>query len=300
MSRKNPLSLLFRSNAHDACWLLLQAPRFLVPYAALSLLLGGAGCVSNLKYEEASSAAAVEAEARRRAQLSLEQERARTARLEQELVTRDQRLTAGEQKLEEENYQRHVLAKQQGETSFVVDQLRSDLSRASQNLASYADEKARLERELKQARERQAASDPLVAFELALSRELSGTPLGKAVALERTESELLLRVAADTLFEPATARLAGASRGLFEAVLRELSSRPLLKLQLRESEVDPAVAEALGSERRTRLMEPLGASALAERIGFLSLPPGAVGGAGSYELSVSRSPEGSPAPSPSP
>src|SRR5262245_42331061 len=104
---------------------LLAAPRVLVPLAGLAAACSVAsGCVPAMRYEEANSAADVETEARRRAELALSAAQARVAELEAELKRRDQRVEAGDQKLAEERFARGVAAKELSETSSLIGQLR--------------------------------------------------------------------------------------------------------------------------------------------------------------------------------
>jgi hypothetical protein len=139
-------------------WLLLTyVPRVLVAGTAVAGLLASSGCVSTLRYEEATSAAEVANEGQRRASLQVEACEGRVSKLEQEIGVREQRVELGEQKLQEEQYQRGILAKERGEDGALVQSLQSELARAQQTLAAYAADKARLEQEL--AAERQRTTD---------------------------------------------------------------------------------------------------------------------------------------------
>lgn len=139
-----------------------QSPRTLhrwivVRVLASSVMLGG--CVQATAYEQATSAAAVHAEGRRRlgddleqknAQLAAlrqkyEQLKAENARLEQELLDQKGAFDQAELDL--------VLAKQEkNEEASLVQQLRGDLARVGSHLDVYADEKADLDAALKAAR----------------------------------------------------------------------------------------------------------------------------------------------------
>ena len=124
---------------------------------ASSVMLGG--CVQATAYEQATSAAAVQAEGRRRlgeelAQksaelLALRQERERlqaeNARLSGELRRREGAMDQAELEL--------VLAKQERtEEASLVQQLRGDLARVGSHLDVFADEKADLDAALQAAR----------------------------------------------------------------------------------------------------------------------------------------------------
>jgi len=139
-----------------------QSPRTLhrwivVRVLASSVMLGG--CVQATAYEQATSAAAVHAEGRRRlgddleqknAQLATlrqnyEQLKAENARLEQELLNQKGAFDQAELDL--------VLAKQEkNEEASLVQQLRGDLARVGSHLDVYADQKADLDAALKAAR----------------------------------------------------------------------------------------------------------------------------------------------------
>jgi len=276
---------------HQGVWLLLtHAPRLLVfkGAAVLALLLGSSGCVSSLRYEEAVSAAEVEAEARKRTTAELQAAQARVVALENELAAREQRVVAEQRNVEESRYEQGVLAKQKQEEGLLVQQLRADLERSNQNLISYADEKARLERELSSVREQSAKQEPLERLAGDVERKLRVLSPQKAPLLKRNGNSVVVVLEAEQLFEPAAAVLRSGYASVFEVVARALRERPELNLEVRESASDPALPATLGAARRERMSELLTATQLNER-GSLDWPTsGAPGVARSYELIVTR------------
>jgi len=272
-------------------WLLLtHAPRLLVfkGAAVLALLLGSSGCVSSLRYEEAVSAAEVEAEARKRTMAELQAAQARVVALENELAAREQRVVAEQRNVEESRYEQGVLAKQKQEEGLLVQQLRADLERSNQNLISYADEKARLERELSSVREQSAKQEPLERLASDVERKLRVLSPQKAPLLKRNGNSMVVVLEAEQLFEPAAAVLRSGYSSVFEVMARTLRERPELNLEVRESASDPALPATLGAARRERMSELLTATQLNERGSFDWPTSGAPGVARSYELIVTR------------
>jgi len=139
-----------------------QSPRTLhrlivVRAIVSSLMLGG--CVEATAYEQATSAAEVQAEGRRRASEDLD----RTAADLRALRKENERLKAENVRLESELAERQgtvdqveldlVLAKQEHrESASLVQQLRGDLARVGTHLEAFSDEKAGLGSELAAAR----------------------------------------------------------------------------------------------------------------------------------------------------
>ncbi len=135
-----------------------KSPRILhrmiiVRVLASSVMLGG--CVEATAYEQATSAAEVQAEGRRRVGDDLERKSAELLALSQET----ERLRAENARLQAELAERQgavdqaaldlVLAKQErSEEASLVQQLRGDLARVGSDLDVFADEKADLAAEL--------------------------------------------------------------------------------------------------------------------------------------------------------
>ncbi|HTU59393.1 MAG TPA: hypothetical protein VMF89_13180, partial [Polyangiales bacterium] len=250
---------------HKAAWLLVtQAPRVLMfkGAALLALLLSGSGCVSSLRYEEAVSAAEVEAEARKRTVAELQSAQARVVALENELAMRDQRVAAEQRNVEESRYEQGVLAKQKQEEGLLVQQLRADLERANQSLVAYADEKVRLERELSSVREQSVKQDPLERLASDVERKLRLLSPQKATLVKRNGNSFAVVLEAEQLFEPAAAVLRSGFGSVFEVLGRTLREKPELTLEVRENASDAALPAALGGSRRERMSELLTAAQL--------------------------------------
>lgn len=159
--------------------------RLIVVRALVSSLMLS-GCVEATAYEQATSAAAVQGEARRRlahdvrqksaelAALRLERDRLRAAnqRLEAELGRSEGAVDQAELEL--------VLAKQeQNEGASLVQQLRGDLARVGSHMDTFAEEKAGLGSELEAAR---AENERLAARVSELEAEKAATSQGSVTA----------------------------------------------------------------------------------------------------------------------
>jgi chromosome segregation ATPase len=160
-----------------------QTPRTLhrwivVRVLASSVMLGG--CVQATAYEQATSAAAVHAEGRRRLGDELEQNSAKLATLQRQYAE----LKAENSRLQQELLEQKgafdqaeldlVLAKQEkNEEASLVQQLRGDLARVGSHLDVYADEKADLDAALKAAR---AENEKLTAQLATVENEDSAPP----------------------------------------------------------------------------------------------------------------------------
>lgn len=127
----------------------------LVPVFALL-----AACVPVTRYEEAESAAQVEAEGRRRAALELEESRRRVMELEASLQARKAELDAKQRAVDEQQLASSISEKERDENASLVEQLRGELSRTGEHLRAFSDEKTRLERELEAAQQAQASAAP--------------------------------------------------------------------------------------------------------------------------------------------
>jgi hypothetical protein len=268
---------------------LLGAPRVLVPLAGLGLIASSSGCVSQVRYEEAKSAADVEAEARRRTALELEATRAKVKELEAELAHRDQRLDAGEQTLEQAKLERGLVAKERDESTALVDQLRGELARANQDMRAYAEENARLARELEESRS-QRPSEAAAALARELSGLITAGRLERVVSVRPESNGVVLRVQADALFEPASARLREDAELALERAARFAAARPDLALRLREKDPDPQVPQPLAEERRVRLSDFATRHQLGKRLSWAP-KEGGIGAPRAYEI-VLEAPNG--------
>lgn len=151
--------------------------------APLFLLL--LSCVPITRYEEAESAAEVEAEGRRRAAQELETVRQRVAELEAALQAQTAELEARQRSLDEQQLATSISDKQRQENASMVEQLRTELSRTGDHLRTYSEEKARLERELESAqRVGEDAGVAPDAVEPPLPAATGAAPPAPAAALE--------------------------------------------------------------------------------------------------------------------
>ncbi|MFZ5894434.1 MAG: hypothetical protein ACOY0T_25455 [Myxococcota bacterium] len=258
---------------------LLAAPRVLVSLGALTGAIACLNaCVSRLTYEEAASAAEVEREGHRRAEVELAAAKARIQDLEAELKSRSAGLEARDQKLAEEKYERNVASKERDETVSLVAQLRGELARANEHLESYAKKNARLEHELSVSREVPARSP--------ISQEirgiLSSAHLEQSVRLTETAQGVTLNVPADVIWKRGDAELAPSLGTLSNALARFAEAHPELSITLREGAADPALPESIGRQRRESLRALLAHPKLAGRFSFEA--PNTSSAPASYDL----------------
>ncbi|HET9932895.1 MAG TPA: hypothetical protein VFQ35_19460 [Polyangiaceae bacterium] len=274
----NPLSKEFWSSVGA---IVLAAPRVLVPLGALAALSSGmTGCVSRLSYEEAASAAEVEREGHRRAELDLAALKARVAELEGQLKERSAGLSEREEKLAEEKYERNVASKERDETASLVAQLRGELARANEHLEAYARNNARLEHELSVSRDG-GASSPLVQE---LKSVLTSAHLEQSVRLSENATGVTASVPADIVFKRGEAELGPALGSLSAALARFAESHPELRVTLREGAPDPALPDSIGKQRRDSLRALLSHPKLGSRVTFE--PASGSAAPASYELTL--------------
>lgn len=278
-SKIHPVSKQFWSSVGA---IVLTAPRVLVPLGALAAFGGGLnGCVSRLSYEEAASAAEVEREGHRRAELDLAAAKARVAELETQLRERSVGLSEREEKLAEEKYERNVASKERDETASLVAQLRGELARANEHLEAYARNNARLEHELSVSRDA-GASSPLVQE---LKSLLTSAHLEQSVRLSENASGVTASVPADVIFKRGEAELGPALGSLSAALVRFAETHPELRVSLREGAADPALPDSIGKQRRDSLRALLSHPKLGGRVSFE--PTNGSAAPVSYELSLS-------------
>jgi hypothetical protein len=285
------------------------------------------------RYEEAESAAQVEAEARRRAALELEASRQRVAELEATVRARESELDARGRALDEQQLASNLSAKEREESASLVDQLRGELARSSEHLKAYSDEKLRLERELEAAqRAEQAHPSPVpgtgaptpaepaeqtapvpptpaesapapappqrAALDLGelaktVSMALAAVGLDRQVKVATKPDAVELEIGERSLFEPDSAALRGSMLALFAAASRLSSADPGLSGSIREANHDARLPSALGEERRAELAAKLKQHGLDGRIRLEPLDEPVSGSPKSYVLSLRTSP---PAP----
>jgi flagellar motor protein MotB len=291
-------------------------------YAPLVLAL--TACVPATRYEEAQSAAQVEAEGRRRAALELQNSQQRVAELEASLQARESEIDARQSALDEQQLASSIAEKERDENASLVEQLRGELSRTGEHLKSYADEKARLEKELSSAQEAAAtppakpevdppgteippppAAEPapapapaappaappkatadLGALARGVSAALAAVGLDQKVKVATKADAVELTIGESVLFEDDSAALRPGLMPLFVAAARLASTDPSLSGSLREASHDSKMSPTLGDERRAQLAATLKQHGLDGRIRLEPLDEPVSGAPKTYVLSL--------------
>jgi len=235
------------------------APRLVVSAGTVAAALGlFSACVPATQYEEAKSASEVELAARQRAEVELSATRSKLEAAMTELSQREQKLAETEQSVSESKLESSVVAKERDEATGLVDQLRGELARVGDNLRSYAEQKADLEKSLQaaQARKLELERNEAQTVSLArLTRDLTSA-LGDRVtsgdmALDVRDGHVLLSAPSELWFNDDGTLRAGMD-GALSAVSRVLSlhSASALELSLPATDAEkrgPALLSALTS-----------------------------------------------------
>ena len=147
------------------------APRLVLHVASVAAVAGlFSACVPAAQYEEAKSASEVELAARQRAEAELVATRSKLDAAGTELNQRDQKLAETEQSVSESKFESSVALKERDEATGLVDQLRGELARVGDNLRSYAEQKADLEKSLQAAQARKLELERNEAQTVAIAR----------------------------------------------------------------------------------------------------------------------------------
>jgi hypothetical protein len=147
------------------------APRLILHVASVATVLGLLNaCVPAAHYEEAKSASEVELAARQRAEAELLVTRTKLEAAAAELNQREQKLAETEQSVSESKLENSVAVKERDEATGLVDQLRGELARVGDNLRSYAEQKADLEKSLQAAQARKVELERNEAQTVAIAR----------------------------------------------------------------------------------------------------------------------------------
>lgn len=292
-------------------------------YAPIVIAL--TACVPATRYEEAQSAAQVEAEGRRRAALELENSQKRVAELEASLQSRQAEVDARQSALDEQQLASSIAEKERDENASLVEQLRSELSRTGEHLKSYADDKARLEKELTSAQQAAAtpparpevdppgteippppAAEPppaqppaatppaappkatadLGALARGVSAALAAVGLDQKVKVATRADAVELTIGESVLFEDDSAALRPGLMPLFVAAARLASTDPSLAGSLREANHDSKMSPTLGDERRAQLAATLKQHGLDGRIRLEPLDEPVSGAPKAYVLAL--------------
>jgi len=247
------------------------APRLVLHVASVAAVAGlFSACVPATQYEEAKSASEVELAARQRAEIELSATRSKLDAALAELNQREQKLAETEQSVSESKLESSVAVKERDEATGLVDQLRGELARVGDNLRSYAEQKADLEKSLQAAQARKLELERNEAQTVAiarLTRDLTSA-LGDRVtsgdlAVDVREGHVLLSGPAEVWFNDDGSLRAGMD-GALSAVTRVLAlhTASTLELSLPVSDAEkrgPALLSALSSRGVTASRMKLGA-----------------------------------------
>jgi len=253
------------------------APRLIVHLATVATVAGlMAACVPASQYEEAKSASEVELAGRQRAEAELAQTRAKLDALNAELSERDQKLAVTEQTVSESKFENSVAVKERDEATGLVDQLRGELARVGDDLRSYAEQKAELEKSLNAAEARKKeleAGDARAASLARLTRDLTSAlgerVLSGDVAIDVVSGKVVLS-AANELWFADDAKLISGADPLIAAVARVLAVHAGSTL-----EVSPSGAGQLARDRAEALLAALRSKGTsAERMQTRAAPEG--------------------------
>jgi hypothetical protein len=237
---------------------LALAPRLIVHIASIAALAGFVGaCVPSTQYEEAKSASEVELARRERAEAELRVARGQIDALTEELTQRQQKLAETEQSVSETKFENSVAVKERDEATGMVDQLRGDLARVGDNLRSYAQQKADLEKslavlqahksELEQSETRTVA---IARFTRDLTSALGDRVTSGDVQIDLKDGRIVLSAPPELWFDDGAALRAG-SDAMLAAVSRVLALHPQTSLEL-------GVAGADADKRSALLVAALG------------------------------------------
>jgi len=235
------------------------APRLVVNVGTVAAALGlFSACVPATQYEEAKSASEVELAARQRAEVELSATRSKLDAAMAELSQREQKLAETEQSVSESKLESSVVAKERDEATGLVDQLRGELARVGDNLRSYAEQKADLEKSLQAAQSRKLELERNEAQTVSLARltrdltsALGDRVTSGEMALDVRDGHVLLSAPSELWFNDDGTLRAGMD-GALSAVSRVLSlhAASALELTVPASDADkrgPALLSALTS-----------------------------------------------------
>ena len=248
-------------------------PRLVLHVASVAAVAGlFSACVPATQYEEAKSASEVELAARQRAEVELSATRTKLEAALAELSQREQKLAETEQSVSESKLESSVAVKERDEATGLVDQLRGELARVGDNLRSYAEQKADLEKSLQAAQARKLELERNEAQTVAiarLTRDLTSA-LGDRVTsgdmtIDVRDGRVLLSAAPELWFNDDGTLRAGMD-GALSAVNRVLTlhSASTLELSLPASDAEkrgPALLSALSSRGVAASRMKLGAAA---------------------------------------
>lgn len=232
------------------------APRLVLHVASVAAIAGFfSACVPATRYEEAKSASEVELAGRQRAEAELAATRAKLEAALTELGQREQRLAETEQSVSESKLASSVALKERDEATGMVEQLRSDLARVGDNLRSYAQQKAELEKSLQVAQQRKSEleqGDAQLAAIVHLTRDLTSA-LGDRVtngdvAVEAREGRVVASAPlAQWLSDDTAARKELEATVAATARVLAVNPKSTLEVSLPLAEGDPRIQALLAA-----------------------------------------------------
>lgn len=229
------------------CQGLALAPRLILHVASVAALAGMfAACVPTSRYEAAKSASELELAGRMRAEAELQATRSQLADVTAELNRREQNLLASEQSVSASKFENTLAVKERDEATGLVEQLRGELARVGDNLRSYAQQKAELEKSLQavQTRKQELESreqhlQAMVRLTRDLTTALGDRVLSGDVLIDVQDGRVVLSAAPELWFDDAGNVRAGMD-GVLASVNRVLTLHEGSTLELSLPNAEPA------------------------------------------------------------
>jgi hypothetical protein len=251
------------------------APRLLVNLASVAAVAGLlVACVPATQYEEAKSASEVDLAGRQRAEADLAATRTKLDAANAELAERDAKLAASEETVSESKLENSVALKERDEATGLVDQLRGELGRVGDDLRSYAQQKADLEKSLQAAevhKKELEQSDARTIAIARLTRDLTSVlgerVLSGDVAIDVLGGKVVLSAPSELWFKDDATLIPGAD-ALLAGIARVLVLHAGTTLEVQSSD-----HADLGEQRARALGAALGAKGVAaERVTTVAAP----------------------------
>jgi hypothetical protein len=236
------------------------APRLILHVASLAALVGlFNACVPATRYEEAKSASEVERVGHERARAELNETKKELAAAQAELAQGSEQLAETQQSVSASKLESTVAVKERDEATGLVEQLRGELARVGDNLRSYAQQKADLEKSLQAAQTRKLELERNEAHTVAIARltrdltsALGDRVMSGDVMLDVRNGRVVLSAAPELCFNDDSTVREGMG-GVLTGVSRVLALYPSSKLELSvpSSQAEPrgaAMLAALGTK----------------------------------------------------
>lgn len=222
--------------------------------ALLALLGVFSGCVPATRFEEAQSAAQVEAESHRRAEQQLAQLKAENDQLRSQMQAQGHTLDERDQALSQAELDSSVQGKQRQDAEGMVEQLRGELARVGGHLQAYHDDKQKLETALE--------AEATRGRELSrISRDVTASlaePIGAGeYGLDAERDHIVLRAPRDKMLA-ADGGMSPDAIPVLKAVARVMKLHPQSKLRVEDSS---AAADAIATSKLVAALGELGMAA---------------------------------------